>query len=182
MSATNRGNKEKIKHEQYETPSRYADCFLMHINSNHKRILEPCCGNGSITEALRRKYPTAFIHANDIQKMSNNWADLITQRDYLTMTEGEFDLIISNPPFSLAEEIIRHSLTTWEATLIMLLRLNFLGSLKRYKFWGEYPVSRIYPTSKRPSFTGKGTDATEYAWFVWEPDYISPDIVVIKGW
>jgi len=26
----------------------------------------------------------------------------------------------------------------------------------------------MFVLSKRPSFTGKGTDATDYAWFVWD--------------
>ena len=26
----------------------------------------------------------------------------------------------------------------------------------------------LFVLSKRPSFTGKGTDATDYAWYVWD--------------
>ena len=50
--------------------------------------------------------------------------------------------------------------------VVMLLRINFLGSKKRYGFWKKNPPQAMYVLSKRPSFTGKGTDATEYAWFV----------------
>ena len=28
--------------------------------------------------------------------------------------------------------------------------------------------SGLYTLHKRPSFTGRGTDATSYSWFVWE--------------
>ena len=35
-------------------------------------------------------------------------------------------------------------------------------------FWKAYPVNKLYVLSKRPSFTGKGTDSAAYAWFVWD--------------
>jgi hypothetical protein len=50
----------------------------------------------------------------------------------------------------------------------MLLRLAFLESKRRFNFWQQYPVNKLYILSQRPSFTGKGTDATAYAWFVWD--------------
>ena len=52
-------------------------------------------------------------------------------------------------------------------TVIMLLRINFLGSQKRYDFWQQFPPDGLFILSKRPSFTGKGTDSIDYAWFVW---------------
>ena len=50
----------------------------------------------------------------------------------------------------------------------MLLRTAFLESKKRYDFWQRHPVSKLYVLSQRPSFTGKGTDATSYSWFIWD--------------
>ena len=46
--------------------------------------------------------------------------------------------------------------------------LQFLESEKRFKWWQEHPLSGLYTLHKRPSFTGRGTDATSYSWFVWE--------------
>lgn len=51
--------------------------------------------------------------------------------------------------------------------IIMLLRTSFLESKKRYNFWQQHPVNGLYVLSQRPSFTGKGTDATSYSFFVW---------------
>ena len=52
--------------------------------------------------------------------------------------------------------------------IVMLLRTAFLESQKRHDFWQKHPVSKLYTLSKRPSFTGKGTDATSYSWFIWD--------------
>ena len=45
---------------------------------------------------------------------------------------------------------------------------RILESEKRFKWWQEHPLSGLYTLHKRPSFTGRGTDATSYSWFVWE--------------
>jgi hypothetical protein len=50
----------------------------------------------------------------------------------------------------------------------MLLRINYLGSISRHEWWKENSPTALHVLSKRPSFTGKGTDATDYAWFVWD--------------
>ena len=80
-----------------------------------------------------------------------------------------YDVVITNPPYSIAEEIITHYLEVVKPReTIMLLRLAFLESKKRYEFWQKHPVNKLYILSQRPSFTGKGTDATAYGWFVWD--------------
>ena len=51
----------------------------------------------------------------------------------------------------------------------MLLRTAFLESQKRYDFWQQHPVNKLYVLSKRPSFLQNGkSDATSYSWFIWD--------------
>ena len=51
--------------------------------------------------------------------------------------------------------------------------MNFLGSQKRAAFMRAFPPD-VYGLPRRPSFTGGGTDATEYAWLVWTPERNRP--------
>ena len=83
--------------------------------------------------------------------------------------DGFADLIITNPPYSKAQRFIEHAKARC-STLILLLRLNFLASIKRHSFWDEYKPDTLFVLSKRPSFDGYGTDMTEYAWYVWQND------------
>ena len=78
-----------------------------------------------------------------------------------------FDLVISNPPYGDAEKFVEHALTIGR-TCCFLLRLNWLASKKRAAFHRAHP-SDVFVLPRRPSFTNGGTDATEYAWFVWGP-------------
>lgn len=91
-----------------------------------------------------------------------------------------FDGGMGNPPFSIAEAIIRRALelSRWTA---MLLRVGFLGSEDRLDFWrgpAADPWVRVIPD--RPSFDGIGTDSATYAWFVWgDVDLVGPRVDVL---
>lgn len=115
---------------------------------------EPCRGDGRIQKFLIDKgIPTTY-------------SEIREGKDFFDWNDST-DLILSNPPFSLAKEFIEHSVSNSE-TVMMLLRLNFLGSKARHNWWNINKPTSLYILSQRPSFTGEGTDSTEYAWFVWD--------------
>lgn len=123
--------------------------------SKYKTALEPCCGDYRIAEFLE------FVGVEKVEALDIQYGE-----DFFAY-EGHVDLILTNPPYSIAEEFVIKALHHAD-TVVMLLRLNFLGAQKRYKFWIENEPDALFVLSKRPSFTGKGTDSTEYAWFVWQ--------------
>lgn len=168
MSATNRGSK-RLKDSAYVTPT-YTTKVLLKQLKNMKRytFFEPCIGTGAISNLIKAK--------------SKQWAEITSGRDYFKRPYRA-DVIITNPPFSLAAEFLEKSLA--EAKFVAyLLRVNFFGAQKRYPFWkriGE--PTHLFPLSVRPSFIKGRTDATEYAWFVWDDINLckaEPGICVIK--
>lgn len=171
MSATNRG-RERNDRDFYETPQDCILNFLSHYKLKNGIILDPGSGSGAFPKAIRKVGYTNQIDACDIDDMvlSIEEADnkhLVNFMDF--NSDYAYNTIIGNPPYNLAEEFIRKSFELVDSTdfeIIFLLRLNFLESIKRHDFWQEFPVNQLYVLSKRPSFTGKGTDATSYAYFV----------------
>lgn len=154
MSATNRGT---IRNENdfYPTPI-YSVSPLLNLIKWDKVIsfLEPCRGDGAIYNLVDTKV--------------KQWAEINEGIDYLTTSFAKRDLIITNPPFTFAKEFLEKSLTESDC-VCYLLRLNYLGSQARKPFWNKVGTpNKLLILSKRPSFTGKGTDATEYAWFCWD--------------
>ena len=121
--------------------------------SQFKTALEPCKGDGRI------------VHFLDSKNIKTDWCEIQEEKDFFDH-DGEYDLILTNPPFSLAQEFIEHAMTM-APTVVMLLRINFLGAQSRYDFWQMYAPDGLVILSKRPSFTGKGTDSIDYAWFIW---------------
>ena len=130
--------------------------------TKYKTAFDPSIGDGRlIFEWLEGKFD---IRCDGRDKA---WESETGEDEDFLNWDGYSDLIISNPPFSLAQKFIEHALPRCD-TLIFLLRLNFLGSQKRHKFWKANPPDKLIVLSKRPSFDGKGTDNNDYAWYVWQ--------------
>lgn len=190
MSATGRGAKRR-KNDWYGTPSHVTDVFIRNnpdLPGGH--WLEPCAGEGSIIRAVNAARQDVTWSYCEIRKECAPTLQRMCRRgelggeshgcgvigDYLTtqMLSGKhYDVIITNPPFSHAQEVIEHSMELApQALIIMLLRINFYESEHRNGWMRQYmPDSHVL--ANRPSFvknwqTGKrGADATAYAWMTW---------------
>lgn len=131
----------------------------------------------SYPEAIKEVFEIWHVETMDIR--SDSKAEY-KNTDYLKadikkIIEGyEADIIITNPPFNSAIEFVKKALedVKEDGLVIMLLRLNFLGSKNRNEWLKANMPYEIYVHSKRMSFIdGKGTDSIEYAHFVWKKGY-----------
>lgn len=187
MSATGRGT-ERRKDDFYATPGWCVDLLLAMKDLFQPflwgKFLDPCCGDGAI---LARLPPTC--HAYGIEKDLSRVSSANKSASCATIIAGDFltdvqhvnwyDHVITNPPYSLAQEFVEQSLRAVKrhGTVAMLLRLGFIASSKRKAFWANNPADRILVLPKRPCFTGDGrSDACEYAWFVWR-EHDGPTII-----
>ncbi len=81
--------------------------------------------------------------------------------------KSRFDGLIMNPPFKLAFEFLQLALQIADHVL-MLQRLNYLGSKERSAFFRRYTPD-LYVLPNRPIFEGSHGDSVEYGWFYWGP-------------
>ena len=178
MSATNRGA-EREPHDQYNTPAWSIERFLEDGPELPGGVwYEPCAGTGAIVDAVDKRRDDVRWQLADIEeeacktlrtKYPNTellWGTALGQ----TPWDVQPDVVITNPPYLPAYELLNHFLQTFpNAHIVLLLRVNFLASEARHALMSEYAPD-IYVLPNRPSFKGAGkTDATEYAWFVWNP-------------
>jgi hypothetical protein len=181
MSSAGRSKKAGTGHQRhlsdyYATPSHVTRAILRRLCIDVPRILEPSAGDGAIVrELLAAGVPADRVRAIEIDPGRAAQVPCVTQcEDFLKCRpwrrEDEPWLVIGNPPFSLAQEFVEHSLAIVApgGTVAMLLRLAFLESQKRASFHREHPAD-LYVLPRRPSFTGKGTDSAAVAWFLWGP-------------
>lgn len=186
MSSTNRGNSRDSHISDYYVtplkPIRDLMEFLMGQEETRNMfqqallfILDPCAGGD---EKNPMSYPTVLkeytfaqkgiVHTQDIREDS-----LAAKTEDFLMSKSDFqyDLIITNPPFNIAEEVVTKALDicTEGGFVIMLLRLNFFGSKKRENFWkNNMPILTVVHR-ERISFTiGGGTNSIEYMHCIWK--------------
>lgn len=115
--------------EFYPTPAWCTRRILGALSTvTHRRStwLEPCAGDGAITRIISELSPDSIIDGGDIRSLeqpesvNGDWLSPVDFREW-TATR---DVVITNPPFSLAPELIAHFLPRCQ-WLMLLLRSSF---------------------------------------------------------
>ena len=132
----------------YPTPDETIEAFLdvFEIRGGGISILEPGAGDGNIVRALRR-HGFFDIDAIEIRPEERKKLEAICSQveigDFLDMDiQKKYDLIIGNPPFSLALEFIQRAFQVVKpgGKVIFLLRTAFLEGA------GAYADGTVYVT------------------------------------
>jgi len=185
LSATGR-LLEREEHDFYATPSWCVDRLLEHEAFNlsvFNTIVDPCAGDGAILRTLRAHrthLPKHTLAAFEIQarfkESLESVADLVGIGDALAFMpeyngRGCIDLAITNPPFSLAFELLQ-ALWPVAGRIALLLRLSFIASAKRHPFLKDR-IPDVFVLPNRPIFVRGQSDNCDYGWFSWWP--LAPD-------
>ena len=187
MSSTNRSNARDLHiSDYYVTPIASIKEFISaqtQIDFIDKTILDPCAGGDTIN---KMSYPEVLKDYSSRVITSDIREDSLAVHtvDYLEwdVSETKIDIIITNPPFNIASEIIEKALrdVTVGGYVVMLLRLNFFGSQKRKPFFDAYPPLACYVHNKRMKFTNtNGTDSIEYMHCIWQKG-VKPDFTMLR--
>lgn len=152
--------KTRHKDDFYPTP---AECTLALARKIKlpKTIWEPACGDGAIAKVLEQRGHT--VVATDL----NDHGYGIPRRDFLMEYRAEASAIITNPPFKLAEEFIRHAIALDVDLIAMFLKATYWQAATRTKLFKQCPPTQIYALAWRPDFSGEGQPTMECAWHVW---------------
>lgn len=134
-----------------------------------KLILEPCCGQGHLSSVMET-YGHTVVSTDLIDRgygiggvdfLSDHWTQHLT-----------YDALITNPPYKTVLNFVEKSLTL-APVVCMFLRITFLESAKRRKFFEQHPpryvcvFSERVPSSKDGVFDNSESSSVCYAWFIW---------------
>lgn len=176
MSATGRGA-IRHKHDEYVTPDWSIERLLERYTPAGPGTVwfDPCASRGELIATAQKLCPAGVRWiANELNP---ECAEALTSvcgqgacgiGDFLAMPPPAapiVDVILTNPPYSKAEEFVEQSLR-FARISVMLLRLNFLGGRDRLPFT-QRTKPGILTLPNRPSFNGWGSDSCEYGWFVY---------------
>lgn len=151
----------RVADDYYPTPSEVTEALLS-VWTPPGVVWEPACGDGSIGRVL-----SAYGHdvvASDLVDRGHGEHGV----DFLG-TAKRADCIVTNPPFSLAEEFIRKARLLGVSHMALLLKATYWHAASRMRLFRSWRPAKVYALSWRPDFRAQGAPVMECAWFIWEP-------------
>lgn len=160
----------------YPTASWATEALLARVPITG-RVLEPCVGRGDIARVIKGddlRGHRVWVYTNDLDRhhvadehedaRDRGWWSRV--RDRL-----EPEWVVTNPPFSVAHEILPLAFATATKGVAMLLRITYLEPCEGRAGWlAAHPPDKLI-VLPRISFTGDGsTDLATCAWFVWSQE------------
>ena len=167
-------SRERVENDYYATPPE-STIALLEREKFFGGILEPCCGEGHISEVLKN-YGYEVI-SNDL--VDRGYGEF--NEDYLKATELKADNVVTNPPFKYAKEFIEKSLHDTTGKVAMFCKIQLLEGVSRREMFENTPLKTVYVFTKRQNPLRNGSPVDEngkkwastmcFAWFVWEHGY-----------
>jgi hypothetical protein len=174
-----KGNSGKRKESDfYATPKSLTREFLKATRLewyNDCIVSDPCAGTNAIVDVLKE------------QGFHTNSHDINTDGVDFLKDDTKVDYIITNPPYSLANEFILHAKEVVKRKFAMLLPITYLqGSYRYNNIWldKEFQLQSLYVFNRFPMLEdtvredGKfSTGMSCYAWYVWDRFWVGkPEI------
>lgn len=141
------------------------------------KIWECACGHGHISKTLIQLGATDVYSSDLIDYGYGDVSDFLTNNDH----KGEFDTILTNPPYKYGMEFMIHALDQVKDSgrVIMLLPTLILAGVNRYnKIFKDNPPKYVYVFVRNTYalLVAKGKDARSstsmsHSWLIWEKGY-----------
>lgn len=135
--------------------------------------MEPACGHGHLSEVLKSR----GYNVESFDLIERGYGGVQDFFQYDKTFDGD---IITNPPYSVAEEFVKKSLSIIPdgRKVALFMGIQFVEGKKRRLFLEQNPIKYIYVSSSRLNCAKNGdfvkyksNSARCYAWYIWE-----------KGW
>ena len=172
LGASNHAEHERQQQDYYATEPVATD-WLCKLEQLSSPILEPSCGEGHISEQLK-KHGYEVVSRDIVDRGYGEVADFL----FFNNEKWEGD-IVTNPPYSAAQEFVEKALEMIKTghKVAMFLKLQFLEGQGRAHLFDRNPPIRVWVSRSRlkcainGDFDNVGGSATAYAWFVWEKGF-----------
>ena len=144
--------------------------------------LEPACGAGHISKLLEHNLTNSF----DLVDRGYGVGGVDFLKENFT---GNYNTIITNPPFKYFQEFAEKALKISNKKVIMFGKLQALEGKKRATFMENSPLKTVYVFKSRQQPLRNGSEIDEltgkkmnsstmaFAWFVWEKGYNGEPII-----
>jgi len=161
----NQPNPERHPTDLYPTHPVWTEALLQTVRL--RGIIWECAhGNGDMTRVLKE-------HGYKVRA-----TDIMTGTDFLVQSKPWKGSIVTNPPYSHADEFISKALLLASEQVAMLLPIGALGGQKRYRdLWSERPPAIIIIVAARMPIGTGGASQFNHIWAVWDPQHDGDTVV-----
>lgn len=194
MGASSHCKDEREEHDYYATHPKAVE-MLLELEQFDKNILEPCCGEGHISNVLEQHGHTVTSFDLIDRGYGTGGIDFLK---YNVPFDGD---IVTNPPYEMAQDFVEHAMDIVADghKIAMFLKLTFLEGNRRREMYKKYPPKVVYVSSdrlacgKNGDFYKRNDDGTIktdskgnpvevgsavcYCWYIWEKGYKGDTIV-----
>lgn len=162
----------------YQSPDRDPDDFaatpasatlaLLRHQAIPDPVWEPAAGKGHITHVLRTAGMVVIESDKNAARFGRGEA-----LDFLKADKPDgVRTIMTNPPFSLMSQFIRHGLELQPEILVLHMSLQHLGGVERGEIFRQSPPTKVIVLSnsqKVPLADGRIiASAFKHIWVIWE--------------
>ena len=171
LGASSHSETEREKNDFYATSPVAVHELLKH-HEFQKNILEPSCGNGIISSALKEH--GHIVKSSDL--IDRGYGDVM---DFFSIESASGMDIVTTPPYRYSKKFVEHALKIVDdgSEVAMFLRIQFLESKSRRDLFDKTQPKLVFIPSGRIScaknadFENIGSSAQMYAWFIWEKGF-----------
>ena len=178
LGASNHTDNERQREDYYATEPRATE-LLCQLVTFDGPILEPSCGEGHISEELKK----AGYDVTSRDLVDRGYGEVT---DFLAIDNLQWNgNIVTNPPYKYAQEFVEKALQIIPEgkKVCMFLKLTFLEGKARKQLFRVSPPKIVYVASGRlkcamnGDFDSIGGSAAAYAWFVWEKGFKGEPVI-----
>jgi hypothetical protein len=152
----------------YETPEWVTLALIPHLPKRVNTVWEPACASGKMVSALKSRYAVVA-------------SDIVDGVDFFQQRSGDYDAIVTNPPYSHAAEFIDYgiTLTAKSGVVAMLLRTDFDHAASRSQLFGIPQFAKKLVLRKRIKWfeDSDGSPSFNHAWFIWDWLHSGPPVL-----
>lgn len=170
MMAGDSGKTKRRWYDFYPTPPEATRALLrvegqcIATMSKGRPVWEPCGRGGAIIREIEAA-GLPWVGTDVVSDVDNG----VTGLDLLAAKAPRSKVVVTNPPFALAAEMIVHLLDRLKVDyLALLLKATFFHADERRELFRLHPPARIHALTWRLDFKGQGAPVMECAWFVWQ--------------
>jgi putative uncharacterized protein (fragment) len=180
LGARNYAQNERESNDYYATEP-YAATLLMEQEKFSPYIWECACGEGHLAKEFTKA--GYHVYSSDLIDRGFGYVQDFLMSPYPPLPG--FD-IITNPPYSKAQEFVEHALDIIEDghKVAMFLKIQFLEGKHRRELFDSRPPKTIYVSSTRLRCAINGdferyakATAICYAWYVWVKGYTGDTVI-----